>query len=278
MLNFRLVLGDSAPNPIRVFPRQVNTLANSVPAVSVCLATHNGSAFLMDQVASILVQLGDTDELVVIDDASTDTTLNVLREIGDPRLRVIAQSPNRGYVATFERALAEARGDILLLSDQDDVWLPGRVEAMRAALSDASVVAGNLTTLDGPARIPGPYGQLDWRLHAHDSAATWRNTMGLLAGNRPYFGSAMGLRRDALALALPFPSFLRESHDLWLALCGIHADAMVHLDDRVTARRYHDNNATPMRPRGLAAALRSRLILVRLIGIARQRRRRGAAT
>jgi glycosyltransferase involved in cell wall biosynthesis len=253
------------------------TLTTSVPAVSVCLATHNGSRFLTDQISSILAQLGDGDEVVIIDDASTDDTVQVLRSFDDPRLKVIPQSPNRGYVATFERALTEARGEILLLSDQDDVWLPGRVAAMRTALSDALVVAGNLTTLDGAERIPGPYGQSDWRLRPGQSSATWRNTMGVLAGNRAYFGSAMGINRALLNLALPFPAYLNESHDLWLALCGIQSHAMAHLDQRVTARRYHDNNTSPARPRGLGKVLASRFSLVRQLFEISRRRRSGSA-
>jgi glycosyltransferase involved in cell wall biosynthesis len=243
------------------------------------MATHNGARFVREQIATILPQLGAADELVVVDDASTDDTAELVSGIADPRIRLVMLSTNVGYVRAFERALTEARNDFLLLADQDDEWTPGRVAAMGAALGRHKVVAGDLTTLDGPASIPGPYGQAAWRLDPAASHRRWRNTLGVLAGNRPYFGSAMGLRRDALDVVLPFPAFLRESHDLWIALTGIQLGSMTHLGSAVTARRYHDSNATPVRPRSSAAAvLRSRIVLLRLTAEARRRTRSKRST
>lgn len=234
------------------------------------MATHNGSSYVLAQLASILEQLEPDDEVVVVDDASTDDTVNLITSVEDPRVRLEALPVNVGYVAAFERALTSARHDLFLLADQDDEWEPNRVQAMRVALAERAVVAGNLSTLNGPATIPGPYGQRSWRLRAGDSQRHRRNVLGILAGNRPYFGSAMGLTRQAAAIALPFPG-IRESHDLWIAICGNELRSIRHLDQNVTARRYHDNNQTPERPRALPVVLRSRATLIRLIGEARRR-------
>lgn len=244
--------------------------------VSVCMATYNGARHVADQVNSILSQLSDEDELVIVDDCSRDSTLEVVSAIPDPRIRVTAQAVNRGYVRTFEHALLLARHPHVLLSDQDDVWLPGRVEAMSEALSRGAVVATNLTTLGGAARLRGPYGQADWKLRAADSSRHARNVLGILAGNRPYYGCAMGVRRSDLDRVLPFPDYLDESHDLWLALYGNVAGSMVHLEIRSLARRLHDTNQTPVRPRGPLAVLRSRLMLIR--SLITLRRRLGSPT
>jgi glycosyltransferase involved in cell wall biosynthesis len=87
----------------------------------------------------------------------------------------------------------------------------------------------------------------------------------------------MGLRRDALTVVLPFPPYLRESHDLWFALCGNQLRSIAHLANAVTARRYHDSNQTPERPRALPVVLRSRLLLLRLLLEARSRVRTRSA-
>jgi glycosyltransferase involved in cell wall biosynthesis len=242
------------------------------------MAAHNGRAFIGAQLESILGQLRAGDEVVVVDDASFDDTPDLVESLHDPRVRLIRLTENVGYVRAFERALIEAKGDHILLSDQDDVWPPGRIEAMRAELDQAAVVAGNLTTLDGPDAIRGPYGQPAWRLRPADSRRRWGNTIGILAGNRPYFGSAMGLNRDALAVVLPFPAYLDESHDLWIALCGIHLGSIEHLAQAVTTRRLHDSNATPVRPRALPLVLRSRLLMLRLTADAMARARRAAGS
>lgn len=244
------------------------------PRVSVCLATYRGAPWIAEQLTSILDQLGPQDEVVVVDDASPDDTVDRVRAVADPRVRLITRTENRGYVRTFEEALGAARGDLLLLSDQDDVWVPGRVDAMVAALTaGADVVATNLATLDGPDRIRGPYGQDDWHLRAGSSGHRVRNVLGVLIGNMPYYGCAMGLRRSALATVLPFPGLLTESHDLWIALYGNLGGRVRHLELRSVRRRYHADNASPDRPRGLATVLRSRWMLVRACAELLRRRR-----
>ena len=197
--------------------------------VSVAMATYNGSAHVAEQLTSILEQLGPHDEVVVVDDASTDDTRAVLAAFDDPRLRVLESPVNRGYVRAFERALGEARGEVVLLADQDDVWLPGRRDAMVAALRDHQVVATNLTTLGGPATLRGPFGQPDWKLGPADDHRRTANLVGIVAGLRPYYGCAMGVRRDALATVLPFPPHLVESHDLWVAMYGNLVGSIAHL-------------------------------------------------
>lgn len=233
--------------------------------VSVAMATYNGSAHVRQQLESILDELGPRDEVVVVDDASTDDTRAVLATFDDPRVRVIASPVNRGYVRTFEAALGASRGGVVLLSDQDDVWLPGRRDAMVAALREHQVVASNLTTLDGPGTMRGPFGQADWKLGPRDDGRRVANLAGIIAGLKPYYGCAMGVRRDALTTVLPFPTHLVESHDLWLAMYGNLVGSISHLDRRTLARRIHDDQATPTRPRGPRAVLVSRARLVRAL-------------
>ena len=244
------------------------------PRISVCMASYNGAELVEEQLTSILAQLGPHDEVVIVDDASTDGTVARVLAVVDPRVHVETLTDNVGYVRAFERALRTARGDVVLLSDQDDVWMPGRVHAMVDALARADVVATNLATLDGPATIRGPYGQHDWRLHARQSRQPARNIAAILIGNRPYYGCAMGLRRSAIDAVLPFPAYLTESHDLWIALYGNVAHSIEHLDLRSVARRFHAHNATPDRPRGLVQVVRSRTLLVRCVLELRRRVRR----
>jgi glycosyltransferase involved in cell wall biosynthesis len=208
------------------------------------MATYNGSQFVSDQVSSILSELDAADELIVVDDASTDDTLDVIRAMGDPRVAIHRNDGNLGYVRTFERALSLAAGQYVFLSDQDDVWPSGRVHVMLQALRRGAVVCGNIAVLDGPDHLRGPFGESDWRVEAGTSGHIVRNLLRLAASDMPYFGSAMAVRRDALDLALPFPRSVRELHDAWLALIGLASGTMVHIDDRVVLRRLHERNAS----------------------------------
>ncbi|MDO4899388.1 glycosyltransferase [Actinomyces sp.] len=241
-------------------------MSGELPRVSVCMATYNGERYVEKQIESILAQLGTDDELVVVDDASTDATVEIVRSINDSRVRLMARTDNRGYVRTFEQALQLARGEYLLLSDQDDIWTEDHVQVLTLALRKRGVAATNLATLGGPQAIRGPYGQSDWRLKPQRRTHGMRNVIGVLAGNLPYYGCAMGVRAETLAAGLlPFPAFLNESHDLWIALYGNLQGSLAHCPQRTVLRRFHESNQTPNRPRGVRAALRSRWLLLRCL-------------
>jgi glycosyltransferase involved in cell wall biosynthesis len=235
------------------------------------MATYNGDRFVREQVESILEQLHPDDELIVVDDASKDDTAALVEGFPDPRLRLFRHERNAGYVRTFEEALTKASGEILLLSDQDDVWLPGHREVLARAAGTSGVAASNLSVLGRPGGLPGPYGQRDWALHDQDSGRPWRNLTVVLAGNRPYFGCAMAFDSSMRDLILPFPTFLHESHDLWIAICGNVARRLVHLEDHTVARRLHDANTSPPRPRALPTVLKSRRLVARMILEGRRR-------
>lgn len=239
--------------------------------VSVCMATYNGAAHVEEQIASILPELKDGDELVIVDDASTDDTAEVIEQIGDQRIRLIRSAVNRGYVKTFEAALTASQGDYVFLSDQDDVWIPGRIDSMVAALQHADVVASNFGYFgQAPRRIES------LRLRSADSSRRWANLLTLWIGIRPYYGCAMGFRSSAKDLILPFPRFLVETHDQWIALVGNLRGSMAHLEPNTLNRRLHDNNTTPKTARSLGRILRARFMLARafVVALARIMRRK----
>jgi glycosyltransferase involved in cell wall biosynthesis len=244
--------------------------------VSVCLATYNGAAYVAEQLASVLAQLGPDDEVVIVDDASTDDTPAVIRAVGDPRIRLEVSTVNRGYAATFEQAISEARGGYLLLSDQDDVWAAGRVDAMRDALRQSSVVVGNIDVLGSGAPLRGPFGQRSWRLAATPGRHGWRALAGLALSNVPYYGSAMGLRADFRRVVLPFPPSAVELHDGWLGINGLLNGSIAHLETVVTHRRVHTDNTSGAidRPRSLARVAHGRVLFVQMVREARRRRGR----
>ncbi|MDY0830363.1 glycosyltransferase [Microbacterium sp. BG28] len=245
-------------------------MSADMTTVSVCMATYNGAAYVVHQLQSILAELRPDDEIVVVDDASIDETVQLVRSIDDDRIRVIAQQRNAGYVASFARALAEARGDVLMLSDQDDEWVPGRRALLVAALGDADVVASNLEMLGTGAPLTSPLTGKPWVLMSSDSPI--RRQLAIFAGVAPYYGCAMALRRSALTYLLPFPDGLRESHDLWIATAANAQRRLAHVGSATVRRRVHESNASTSSPRGVRAALRSRLLMLQLWREARRRR------
>lgn len=118
------------------------------PHVAVVVPCFNYGRFLPAAVGSVLTQPGVDVSVVVVDDASTDDSLEVARSLAaaDPRVQVIAHESNRGPVETFNDGLAAARGDYLVRLDADDLLTPGslaRAVAVAEALPDVGLVYGH---------------------------------------------------------------------------------------------------------------------------------------
>jgi len=228
-------------------------------SISVCMATYNGERFISRQVRSILEQLTDDDEVIVVDDCSTDCTVETVKRLDDPRITIHVNDRNRGEVFSFSRAMSYAKKEFLFLSDQDDIWIPGRIALMqrRLAESGASVVSSNFEWMNTNE---------DWIAVPFDGVASCdsnkhvKNILGIFLGKTNYFGCAMALRREFMNVVAPIPSFV-ESHDLWIALGSNLVGANAHLDEPTLRKRRHADNATStVSTRSLYRKLRSRVI------------------
>lgn len=225
-------------------------------AVSVCMATYNGERYLAEQVSSILAQLDVDDELVVVDDASKDGTVAYLDSLGDPRIRIYRNTDNLGHVQSFAKAIGLACHKYILMADQDDVWINGRLSAMRDALDAGfSLVSTNSEFMDGEGCLIQP---LHPDLKKEDSYFYVSNIGRIFAGRAYYDGCAMGIREELRQLVLPIPDYV-ESHDLWIAMAANAAGSNLHLERRTLRRRVHGSNASIV-SRPLVHKLRSRAI------------------
>ena len=122
---------------------------------TVCVATYNGEAYIEQQLRSILAQIAPDDEVIVSDDGSTDKTLKIVDFIGEKRIR-IRHSKAHSFRDNFAEMLQEAKGDIIFLSDQDDVWLPGKYERCIEELKTADLVCTNSQMTDAQLNVIEP--------------------------------------------------------------------------------------------------------------------------
>lgn len=200
--------------------------------ISVCLACYNGARFIGEQVRSILAS-PKVSELLVSDDGSTDQTTQVLASIGDPRIKLL-RGPGRGAVANFEYLLGCASGERIFLSDQDDVWLPRKVDAMLAALDAADLVVCDCAVVDSELKVIEPSFFRARRSRPGLLSNLWRNS---------FLGCCMAFRREVLSYALPFPRNV-PMHDWWIGLMASRKGRVVFLDEALTLYRRHGANAT----------------------------------
>jgi glycosyltransferase involved in cell wall biosynthesis len=210
--------------------------------ISVCMATYNGSKYLTDQLNSILKQLIDGDELIIVDDYSTDSTLNILRGFKDSRIKLIVNKANIGVNKSFEKAIASSKNEFIFMADQDDIWYENRVEKMLNILkrNDINLVSGNSRFIDSNGN---EFYYPIIALKENESRKTLKNLFKIFLGKGAYCGCAMAFRRELLNIILPFPDYI-ESHDLWIAKASILQKKSYHLEDIVLYRRIHGSNAS----------------------------------
>jgi glycosyltransferase involved in cell wall biosynthesis len=230
---------------------------------SVVLAACQGERFIGEQLDSILPQLAAEDEIVIADDASTDSTLQIIAQRNDRRIRVLANDTRVGYVANFQRAIDQSRGNLIFFADQDDVWLPDKVTTLEAALRTSECVASDATVVDECLNaVHRSY------FDFHGTRKFSRLSVYL---KPPFIGATLACHREYLQSLLPFPAGV--PHDFWLTFNAIfdgklavirtplilyrrHADA---LSVTATGRRRSLSSIAAERARLIGAMLRHRL-------------------
>lgn len=208
--------------------------------ISVCMAIFNGESYLLEQIASILAQLKATDELIVVDDASQDKSLELLKGINDSRIHIYHNTSNLGVFASFERALKLAQGDILFLSDQDDIWLAGKVEK----IIDVFLLNAKTTLIISDARVIDEFGHT-----IADSFFAQRNTKftkGVFNNciSNKYIGCTLAFRQSMLKYFLPIPHDV-PMHDMWFGILNDIYGSTYYIDLPLIAYRRHFNNVSP---------------------------------
>lgn len=199
------------------------------------MCTYNGERFLRAQVDSILRQTFSNFELVIVDDCSTDSTRAILEEyqLQDSRVRVLHNSQNLGFIKNFERALAECKAPLIALSDQDDIWLPEKIETLAAEIEDNLLVYSKVDLIDEDNQpLPGKFPRVK-RIDGHCA-------LSLILYNS-VTGHTCLLRRELLDIALPFPADL-FSHDQWLAIAAAAPGRLKACQQTLAHYRIHANN------------------------------------
>lgn len=201
------------------------------------MATYNGEAFVAEQLASFLDQRRLPDELIVCDDGSSDTTVDIVARFAKsaPFPVDIVRNPARlGFSRNFENALSRCSKDIVLLSDQDDVWHPIKIDRVVdvMAKNESAWVLGH----DG--RITDR--QREW--NGVTKMSQIRSAYGTLESFST--GALTAARREFLRDALPVPHEV-ASHDVWLhRLSGLLPERRILIDDCLQDLRRHDENTS----------------------------------
>lgn len=205
--------------------------------ISIAMASYQGEKYIEEQIESIARQTVLPDELVIVDDCSTDCTVEKINRIKKKLtfdVRVVVNKNNVGYVRAFSQALEMCSGDIVFLADQDDFWLPRKLELVccyfadkpdvQLLIHDVEYCKENLTSI-GQTKIERMTGTYDLY-------------------KEYVVGMATAVRGRFLKICLPIPSEKIITHDSWLHLCANLIDRKLVLNDILALYRRHSSNAT----------------------------------
>lgn len=213
--------------------------------LSVAICTHNGAPYLPEQLNSIITQSRLPDELVVCDDRSGDETLDIIKAFASEApfpVRVFANQERLGLIKNFEKAIELCNGEIIALSDQDDVWQPEKLKRLEHALlsapdvglvfSDADVVDEHLT----------PLGSRLWDFwftpQKRRSVMNGRAVGAMLRGNF-VTGATMAFKAKFKEAILPIPTGTPLIHDGWIALVIAVLAELAFIDEPLILYRQH---------------------------------------
>jgi glycosyltransferase involved in cell wall biosynthesis len=203
--------------------------------VSVVLGTYNGATYLREQLDSVLIQTWTSLEIITIDDGSTDDTVSILREYAarDPRIRIVVNEQNLGFIRNFEKGCSLATGRWIALCDQDDYWMPDKVEKMVKAIGDHPMVYCDSILCDEHLQ---PLGNRISDLVHYQSFDDPRQ---LCVFSRMY-GHATLITRRLFQQSQPF---LKEvPHDGWLAYHATLHGGVRYLPEVLVKYRQHATN------------------------------------
>lgn len=215
--------------------------------ISVCIATHNAEKYIVTQLNSILCQLSNNDEVIVSDDGSIDNTINLIKSIKDSRIQIYNYVHTEDYsnkqlssyyyaTANFYNALLKAKGDVIFLSDQDDIWARDKVAVSLRYLEHNDIVCSNFAIINSNDEIINP---IYWDKPLFENLSFYKMWKYL-----PFRGCCLSFKREVLLNAFPFPKGL-FLHDCWIGLNAILGNYRYKfINEPLLMYRRHNNNVS----------------------------------
>lgn len=233
--------------------------------ISVAIAYYNGGEYIEEQLHSILSQLTSEDEVILSIDGASDGSKPLLEEWAQKDERIhLLQGPGKGVVRNFEEAIAHCGGDIIFLSDQDDVWREHKVKKVLKAFRDPAIMA----VLHNGALIDGAGEELSGK-----TLFELRNSRSGILKNlikNSYIGCCMAFRKELLPVILPIPEDM-YMHDYWIGTAAEMCGKVGLLREPLIGYRRHDSNVTQMEHGSIGFMLKKRMGILKCLRLLKKR-------
>lgn len=216
---------------------------------SVVIATYNGEMFVEEQIQSILNQTIKPDEIIISDAHSSDETIQICKKLADNNKEIkwiILQDEQQLCVSkNFEKGWSYATSDYVFFADQDDVWLPNKIEKFDECISkyNCGLVFSNATLVD---QNLAPIGGTLWDFVGYNNSHNIVYHKGdlklsnIVLNHNIITGMSICIKNDLKKLILPFSE--KGLHDLWIALLAPCYCDTISLNQECVLYRQHNSN------------------------------------
>ena len=224
--------------------------------VSIALCTFNGAKYLSPQLESYLVQTHPPDELVICDDRSRDETVAILNDFAERApfpVRIFVNEQNMGSAKNFEKAISLCSGDVIFLSDQDDVWAPNKVKRIFDEFQkdhDVGMVFSDAELVDEALRPLGRNLFDGWITPKLRETIENGNLFSILLERNVVTGATLAFRARYNKAVIPIPVDIPDMiHDGWIAMILSVIAGSVLINEPLVKYRQHDGQQLGMDPR-----------------------------
>ena len=213
--------------------------------IEILLPTYNGEKYLKEQIDSILNQTYKNFKLIISDDCSKDSTSQILNEYKekDSRIEIYLQEQNLGVVKNIEFLLSKVTTNIFMLSDQDDYWLPEKVEKSVEKLKekDSDIVFGDLEIVD--QKLDMIYPSFNDYMLLSRKINKYINTNRLNYLYNCFTGCTICAKSKLIQYILPLPNDSKfVIHDYWIGLMASLNGKVDYISEKLIKYRQHGNN------------------------------------
>lgn len=215
--------------------------------ISILLATYNGEKYIAEQIESLLSQTVQDFRLFIRDDRSTDSTYPIVMEYAEKYSGKIFAAQNKentgGAKFNFMRMMIEHKDDYIMLCDQDDIWLPNKIEKTLDALKHTEGIYGkdtpiifhsDLMVVDGDLNVISPSYRKSASCNFDNVTLNHMLTQNIVTGATACYNKALG---DLIRK----PEFMMM-HDMWIAMVAAAFGHIVHSDEALMLYRQHGGN------------------------------------
>lgn len=221
---------------------------------SVCIATYNGEKYIEQQMESIVSQLTDRDEIVVSDDGSKDNTIELVENFRKKYSNItVVDGPKKGFSCNFENAVKNASRDIIVFSDQDDIWENNKISKIDEVFTknkDATTILHTMSTFRANEE------------EKHELPISYHKGVLRNLVMSSYWGCCMAVKREFLVRFLPFREYC-IGHDQLTGLMTEKYGKNIFIDEDLLKHRLHDSNTSTSVTLSLYQKIKFRLDMLR---------------